>query len=199
MHPLQRRPVIAVIGSGDAGHGNARLAYAIGALVARGGFHLLTGGGSGVMADASRGFSSVDGRPGTCIGIIPRALGGDGPKQGYPNAWVEIPIHTHLAGEDGPASPSSRNPINVRSAAKVIALAGGEGTIAEVTLAVHAGKSVLIVQDMENLAAEADFRKALQDLRCEYCVIDRQSGRLEVEECLAEVEEFLRLEEPWKR
>jgi uncharacterized protein (TIGR00725 family) len=187
-----RRPVIAVIGSGRADHRNARLAYAIGALVARRGFHLLTGGGQGVMADASRGFTSVDGRPGLCIGIIPREAGGEGPEKGYPNDWVELPIYTHLAGEEGPASPSSRNPINVRSAAKVIALAGGEGTIAEVTLALRAGKPVLVVQDTENLEAEAGFRQALQGLRCRYSVIDRKSGRLPVEECLAEVEEFLR-------
>jgi hypothetical protein len=151
------------------------------------------------MADASRGFTSVDGRPGLCIGILPRAVDGEGPKPGYPNDWVELPIYTHLAGEGGPASASSRNPINVRSAAKVIGLAGGEGTIAEVTLAVRAGKPVLIVQDTENLEAEVDFRQALQGLRCEHCVIDRQSGRLEVEECLAEVEEFLRQEESWEK
>ena len=189
---VERRPIVAIIGSGSANHGNVRLAHALGALVAREGFHLLTGGGAGVMADASRGFTGVDGRPGICIGIIPKAVEEEGPKKGYPNDWVELPIYTHLAGEGGPASPSSRNPINVWSAAKVIALAGGGGTIAEVTLAVEAGKPVLVVQDLEYLDAEADFRRALQGLRCGYCVIDRRSGRLEVEDCLAEIEAFLR-------
>jgi len=188
---LHRRPIVAVLGSGRPDHGNAALAYALGALVARRGFHLLTGGGAGVMADASQGFTSVEGRPGVCIGILPKDPGSDQPKPGYPNEWVEIPIHTHLDGQGGPAAPDSRNPINVRSAWKIVALAGGEGTLAELTLAAEAGKPILVVQDAGNLAAEAGFREKLEGVRCEFCVIDRKSGRLAVGECLAEVERFL--------
>lgn len=143
------------------------------------------------MEDASKGFTSVKGRPGLCIGIIPKEAGSDKPKQGYPNDWVEIPIYTHLAGKGGPAAPDSRNHINVRSAWKIVALAGGEGTLAELTLAAEAGTPALVVQDAENLEAEAGFREKLEGVRCEFCVIDRENGRLPVEECLAEVERFL--------
>jgi uncharacterized protein (TIGR00725 family) len=187
---IERRPIVAILGSGRE-HGNVRLAQALGALVARRGFHLLTGGGRGVMADASNGFASVEGRPGLCIGILPKELGSDRPEPGYPNDGVDLPIYTHLDEKDGPASPSSRNPINVRSAWKILALAGGEGTLAELTLASELGKPVLVVQDSENLEAEAGFRRKLEGLGCGFCVIDREGGRLPVEECLAEVERFL--------
>lgn len=180
---LHRRPIVAVLGSGRADHGNARLAHAIGALVARRSFHLLTGGGRGVMEDASKGFASIDGRPGLCIGIIPKEIGSDRPREGYPNDWVEIPIYTHLDGRGGPASPDSRNHINVRSAWRIVALAGGEGTLAEVTLAAQAGKPTLVVQDARNLEAEAGFRRKLEGLRCEFCVVEGEG--------LAEVERFL--------
>lgn len=146
------------------------------------------------MADASQGFTSVEARPGLCIGILPKEAGSDEPKPGYPNDWVEIPIYTHLDGKGGPAAPDSRNHINVRSAWKILALAGGEGTLAELTLAAEAGKPILVVQDAGNLEAEASFREKLEGVRCEVCVVDRKSGRLAVEECLAEVERFLEIE-----
>jgi hypothetical protein len=57
--------------------------------------------------------------------IIPRSLSGDGPKEGYPNPWVEVPILTHLAGHLGPEGADSRNAINVLSAHRIIALPGG--------------------------------------------------------------------------
>lgn len=193
---LPRRPIVAILGSGRADHPNAALAFALGALVARRGFHLLTGGGAGVMADASKGFTSVEDRPGLCIGILPKDIGSDKPKPGYPNDWVEIPIYTHLDGRSGPAAPDSRNPINVRSAWKIVALAGGEGTLAEVSLAAAAGKPILVVQDSENVEAETDFRTKVEGVGCRICVIDRKGGRLEVEECLAEVERFLGAADP---
>ena len=59
MNHVRRLPIVAVIGSGDPDHGNPDLAAAIGRLIAEMGFHLLTGGGRGVMADACRGFTSV--------------------------------------------------------------------------------------------------------------------------------------------
>jgi hypothetical protein len=108
---LHGLPIVAIIGSGSAEHSSGRLAAELGMLVARQHCHLLTGGGSGVMLDASRGFVSVKERPGLTIGVIPRATHG-GPKPGYPNELIEIPIFTHLDGAD-PASMHSRNPINV--------------------------------------------------------------------------------------
>ncbi len=148
MDSVSRCPVVTVIGSGDPDHANPELAEAVGRLVAEMGFHLLTGGGLGVMRDACRGFVSVAGRRGVSIGIIPRSSDGEAPKEGYPNPWVEIPILTHLPGRLGPDGADSRNAINVLSAWKILALPGGEGTRAEIRLAKRYGKPLLAVMDV---------------------------------------------------
>ena len=63
---------------------------------------------------------------------------------GYPNPWVEIPIHTHLplSGVQG-TERASRNHINVLTADVVVALPGGHGTISEVRLAVRYHKPLV--------------------------------------------------------
>jgi uncharacterized protein (TIGR00725 family) len=159
-----RRPIVAVLGSGDPGHGNAALAYEIGRRVARAGHHLLTGGGQGVMADACRGFASVSRRRGLSIGILPRDPRGAGSRSGYPNPWVEIPIVTHLAGEGGPDSATSRNPINVLSAWRIVALPGGGGTLAELRLAARAGRPLLVVRQAPERPEESAFGQAVAAL-----------------------------------
>ncbi len=143
MPEAERLPRIAVIGSGAAPH--AERAAPLGAWLARAGFHLLTGGGGGVMAAASRAFAEVTDRRGRCIGILPAAEAGPGAAPpGYPNAWVEIPIRTHLPlrGEDG-ARPLSRNHLVVLSADAVVALPGGAGTASEVRLALRYGRPLV--------------------------------------------------------
>jgi uncharacterized protein (TIGR00725 family) len=108
-------------------------AKALGAWLAERNVHLLTGGGGGLMAAVSEGFH--EGRKeerGMVIGVIP----GPKLKSGYPNRWVEIPILTHLPGND-PRSAESRNHINVLTAQVIIALPGGGGTRAEIELARH--------------------------------------------------------------
>lgn len=157
MESVPRIPIVTVIGSGDPEHGHADLAAAVGRLIAEMGFHLLTGGGSGVMGDACRGFASVAGRRGASIGVIPRSPEGEEPKAGYPNPWVEIPILTHLAGRLGPDGADSRNAINVLSAWKIIALPGREGTRAEIRLARRHGRPILALLDAERREAEADL------------------------------------------
>src|SRR3954469_8571899 len=77
MNQVRPLPIVALIGSGDPDHGNSGLSEAIGHLIAEMGFHLLTGGGRGVMADASRGFTSIPDRAGLSLGIIPRSATGD--------------------------------------------------------------------------------------------------------------------------
>ena len=98
------------------------------------GFHLLTGGGEGVMAAVSEAFAVVPDRRGLAIGVLPNA--NDDPlcsqPAGYPNRWVELAIRTHLplSGVRG-LGPLSRNHINVLTADVVIALPGGAGTSSE--------------------------------------------------------------------
>lgn len=135
-----RLPVVGVLGSGR--QPCEPQASTLGSWLARIGVHLLTGGGRGVMEGVSRGFCSVPERKGLSIGIIPARRDDEtnayaGPKTGYPNAYIELPIQTHLhrSGEMG-TDYSSRNHINVLTSNLLIALPGGSGTSSEVLLAV---------------------------------------------------------------
>tara|TARA_B100000315_G_C14580229_1_gene590071 strand:- start:1821 stop:2417 length:597 start_codon:yes stop_codon:yes gene_type:complete len=137
-----RRKVIAVIGSSanDLPESQQRFPYYLGKWIAEENFHLLTGGGPGVMAAASKGFCSVSSRAGVAIGVIP-----DGKLEGmYPNAWIELPVYTHLEGAN-PKGMDSRNHINIRSSHVIVAFPGGTGTLAEVELAVEQGPACSIV------------------------------------------------------
>ena len=98
------------------------------------------------MASVSRAFYETPGRRGRVIGVLPCREEDPlrGPKPGYPNSWVEIPIATHLAlsGEQG-QDDLSRNHINVLSADAVVALPGGLGTLSEVNLALRYHRPVV--------------------------------------------------------
>jgi uncharacterized protein (TIGR00725 family) len=133
----KERRVIGVLGSGTEEH--AELAVPLGKWIAGRGFDLITGGGGGVMAAVCRGFHCVPQRRGVTIGILPA-----GPTRGYPNPWVDIPIHTHLPqrGAEG-AGERSRNHLIVLSAQVLIALPGGPGTRTEIELADKYKRSLL--------------------------------------------------------
>ena len=91
-----RRPVIGVMGSGVERHDT--LAGAVGTWIASQGFHLLTGGGEGVMAAVGEAFAAVPDRRGLVIGVLPNARDDQRCRApaGYPNRWVELAIRTHL-------------------------------------------------------------------------------------------------------
>ncbi len=145
---LRRLPVIGVMGSGAASIEPElqRRAEAVGELVARLGCHLLTGAGAGVMAAAARGFVGVVDRRGLSIGVLPaRPSSGEDatvePPPGYPNAWVELPIRTHLPRDaERGADALSRNHVNVLSSDALVILDGGAGTVSEVVLAQRYGR-----------------------------------------------------------
>lgn len=124
-------PIVAVFGSGSSiSEDQKKRAQDVGSYIAERGYHILTGGGAGIMEEAAKGFVAVPNRVGMSIGIIPAGK----PSNKYPNAWIEIPIQTHLEGVD-PISSRSRNHINVLSADVVVALPGSSGTRAELLLA----------------------------------------------------------------
>lgn len=131
-----RLPIVGIMGSGEI-EWTERTAD-LGRWLAGKGFHLLTGGGKGVMASISRAFYEVSDRIGSVIGVLPCQVDDPDcrPKEGYPNPWVEIPIFTHLSlsGKQG-TEPLSRNHINILSSDVIIALPGGAGTLSEVMLA----------------------------------------------------------------
>ncbi|PYR54423.1 MAG: molybdenum cofactor carrier protein [Acidobacteria bacterium] len=141
-----RRRIVTVIGSGRSADAHSA---EVGRLIATLGVDLLTGGGSGVMEATSRAFFETSPRQGIVIGVLPgkvrslRELEERSAtdvayelESGYPNAWVELGIYTHLpdSGVEGTLG-SSRNHINVLSADAVVALPGREGTESEVWLA----------------------------------------------------------------
>lgn len=133
-----RRPVVGVMGSGRDETPHEDLAAPLGRWLAREGYHLLTGGGGGVMAATARAFCSVSPRSGLSIGILPRAQGAGGPEPppGYPNPWVELAIRTHLDGRGAAGEGvGSRNHINVLTPDVIVALPGGPGTESEIALA----------------------------------------------------------------
>ena len=141
MEPSRRLPVVGVMGSGREPH--TERARRVGEWIARSGYHLLTGGGAGVMAAVTEAFVGVEERRGIAIGILP-AAGGDSAgaaRPGYPNPWVEIAVRTHLhdVGVRG-AGPASRNHLNVLTSDVVIVLPGSAGTASEARLAVRYGR-----------------------------------------------------------
>jgi predicted Rossmann-fold nucleotide-binding protein len=148
---IRRIKIIGVMGSGTEPH--KRLSAPLGRLIGESGYHLLTGGGYGVMAEVSKAFCEVPGRKGFSIGIIR--------SSDYPvldentqerrhinytvNEWVEVPIFTHLplSGEQG-TDFMSRNHINVLASDIVIALPGSAGTYSEVKLRVQYQKPLIL-------------------------------------------------------
>ncbi len=140
-----RLPVVGVMGSGRDPH--AARARRVGAWIAAAGYHLLTGGGEGVMQAATEAFVGVPDRPGRAIGILPGSAGGPGAPAsgetppGYPNRWVEIAIRTHLDARGARGGDAdSRNHLNVLTSDVVIVLPGGAGTASEARLALRYGR-----------------------------------------------------------
>jgi predicted Rossmann-fold nucleotide-binding protein len=156
---VARRKIIGVMGSGAREF--ADLAEPAGRVIARGGYHLLTGGGDGVMTATARAFVAVADRRGLSLGIV-RAdgvehLGEHTRRRRYrprgPNGYVEVPILTHLpySGSQG-KHDLSRNHINVLTASLVVVLPGGAGTATELELALEYGRPVVLFLGAESIA-----------------------------------------------
>lgn len=123
----EARPILAVFGGADASSAELEVAEKVGAMAARAGRVVLTGGGSGVMEAACRGAVQAGG---LTVGILPVAK----PTPNYPNRYVAVPIFT--------GAGSARNQYNVLSATLCVAIGGGPGTLSEIALALKAGKPV---------------------------------------------------------
>lgn len=136
----ERRPIIGVMGSHSDSH--IERSKQVGQWIAKAGFHLLTGGGGGVMHAVSKSFVEVEDRSGLALAIVP-CISRDtdhSPVLGYPNPWVELPIYTHLERSlEHVDNTNSRNNINVLTSTVLILLPGGEGTASEARLAVRYG------------------------------------------------------------
>lgn len=133
-------PLIAVIGSGLEDENLNALAGQTGELIAEAGCVLINGGLGGVMAASAKGAKS---KGGLTIGLLP------GLDPAAANQYIDVPIPTGL-GE-------MRNLLIVRSAAAVIAIGGGYGTLSEIALALKASKPVIGLQTWD---VSPDIQKA---------------------------------------
>jgi uncharacterized protein (TIGR00725 family) len=119
-----RMQVLGVFGGSLATPEEEFVAEQVGAAAARSGWVVLTGGGQGVMAAASRGAVEAGG---LTMAILPNAYAGGG----YPNQWVHLPIFT--------GAGHARNNFNVLSSNLCVAIGGGAGTLSEIALAMKDG------------------------------------------------------------
>ncbi len=125
--PLQ----IAVIGAAVCDESVERLAHEVGREIARRGAILVCGGGSGVMAAAAAGTRAEGG---LAVGILP----GRDREESPPAPDLDVAIFTGIG--------QARNQAIVLSAAAVIGIAGGWGTLTEIGLALKHGIPVTLLE-----------------------------------------------------
>ena len=123
---MSRRPIVAVIGAGQATPLESERAYRVGRKIAEKGATVLTGGLWGVMEAASHG--AHDGG-GLVIGLLPGALATTA------NPYVDVPIVTNLG--------HARNVVLCHTADLIVALGGQYGTLSEIAIALKIGKTVV--------------------------------------------------------
>jgi uncharacterized protein (TIGR00725 family) len=124
-----RRPIIGIMGASQASSRSVAAARELGELVAERGWIVLTGGRpAGVMAAACAGAKQV--RNSLTLGILPGAEGA--------GSDVDIAVFTAMG--------DARNTINVLTSDVVVACGvEGPGTASEVSLALKAGKPVILL------------------------------------------------------
>src|SRR5262245_14448274 len=133
-----RRTLVGVMGPGETARSrDCSNAYALGQVIARHSWVLVTGGrGVGVMEAALRGARDAGG---LTVGILPSSdiVGA--------SDFVDIPIVTGLG--------QARNNVNVLSCQLIFACGMGAGTASEVCLALKAGRQAVIVEPGAETAA----------------------------------------------
>jgi uncharacterized protein (TIGR00725 family) len=130
--PVNRAPVIAVIGENDPTPEIIALAEAVGEQIALAGAVLVCGGMGGVMEAACRGAHR---KGGVTIGILP------GTRQDDANRYVTYALPTGLG--------HARNVIVARAAQAVIAVGGKYGTLSEIAFAKIEGTAVIGLRTWE--------------------------------------------------
>ena len=122
------RRYAAVIGPADADERTQKLAYEVGAGLAREGFTVVTGGEQGAMAAASQGASDAGG---LAIGLLP------GVDRSRANEYADVTIVTGVG--------YARNLSVVASGDVVVAVGGRWGTLSEIGLAGVLGRPVVVL------------------------------------------------------
>ncbi|MCB9983029.1 MAG: hypothetical protein H6861_05065 [Rhodospirillales bacterium] len=142
---IERKPIVGVMGSHDEPW--EEYARPVGELLARRGYHLMTGAGGGVMSAVCKAFQSVENRAGVALGIRPAVdyKGEELSKEEFPNTYIDIPIITPLSAKaQSDAMPYSRNLVNVMSSKALIILPGSHGTRNEVSLGLMYEKPLML-------------------------------------------------------
>jgi predicted Rossmann-fold nucleotide-binding protein len=174
--------IVGVMASGDESLAKKHegLAKQVGSAIAELGFHLLTGGGDGLMASVGQAFLKkkrtllrTKGRAGNLISILrakdlPQKKHGKRTwKANADNGLGEVVIRTHLpfSGDKG-SDPLSRNHINALTADLVVILPGGSGTLSELELAWEYGKDIMIYLREGNVGGKTseDLQKDFPDV-----------------------------------
>jgi uncharacterized protein (TIGR00725 family) len=128
---LKRLPVVAVIGASAAEPSAIEIAEAVGRAIAARGWHLICGGGEGVMEAACRGFRG--GRPERSSNVAIGLLPGEDPS--WANEFVDIVVPSGIG--------IARNAVITRTANAVIAIGGCSGTLSEIAFAWQQGRPVV--------------------------------------------------------
>ncbi len=134
MRRVSGRLQITVVGAASCDDATAALAREVGAEIARAGAVLLTGGRGGVMAAASAGARAAGG---LVIGLLPGTDAAASP----PNEHLDVALYTGLH--------QARNQILVLSAAAVVAIGGGWGTLSEIAFALKYRVPVVLVESWD--------------------------------------------------
>ena len=132
-----RRRIVGVMGPGAEGTPLEPVAFALGQLIARSGWMLLTGGrGAGVMSAAGRGAKTVPGS--LVVGVLP-----DDRHSADVSDAVDIAVFTGMG--------HARNVINVLSSDVIVALgAATPGTASEIALALKVATPVILLDPSDD-------------------------------------------------
>jgi uncharacterized protein (TIGR00725 family) len=130
------KKIIAVCCGATPPPEEVKLAYEVGAEIARRSAILVCGGLGGSMEAACRGAKENDG---LTIGILPTY------EKDSANPWVDIIIPTGLG--------HARNNLVVATANGVIGVGGGWGTLSELAIASRIGKVVVVLNGWDVIKA----------------------------------------------
>lgn len=142
------RAPIGVIGPRDATQRQLAAALEVGEWLARCGLTVLCGGRQGVMQAVCEGAAR---NGGLSIGLLPDA------DASLANPYVTVPIATGI-GE-------ARNALIARAAFCIVAIGNSHGTLSEVALGRHFGKTVIGIEgaaDVDGVRHVATAREAVE-------------------------------------
>lgn len=132
-----------MIGASSAEPEVLAVAESVGEAIARQGWHLICGGGEGVMGAACRGFQRGRGAgetPVLALGVLP------GEDASAANPYVDVAIPSGLG--------IARNALITRAAGAVIAIGGCSGTLSEIAFAWQQGRPIVAMGGTGGWAGE---------------------------------------------